>query len=1276
MSSLWPLSWLNPRTSRRQPAAQRSAHRLILESLEQRIMPSNCALIEGQPVTFVVSSISDNNPNVTVGDFQATTSWSDGVTTTDQIVNQGSRPGVYAQVYATRTFPEAGIGAAKGTTTLSGDGRTWTDRYYDIVYDAPVVVDEVSFSVPAGGIYTGPIATLFDTNPFATPSDFEVSEWSVGSITYFPEDTGPISGIHFERSGAGFTLYATINFHGFSDYGRGTISVGAGVWDINPNTPNPDGGALIFDTATITARPRFTTTVSSHILSTMAGSPTTGELLSVQTNDPAITMDTFAVTSGGPNVLIGAVQETHLAGGVDEFSVNGTVAAQPDDCGPVLVPVTIKTRRGTLDGQVGYNARDYLLRAVPSSAVEGQALAAGIQVAIITGPATAQSTDYTAQVDWGDGETSTATIAALGTGQFSVRATKPDPYAEEGTYTITVTATGPGDDPTPSATTTATVANASLRATAVSFFALASTPFTGQVIATLADTGPAEPASGYQVAIDWGDNNALDTSTGQVETSGGGLVVVASHMYRKAGNFQFTATIRDNEAGKYPDDSPFTSIATVTGIASVSEVLLTSGVHLSLTENQDSGPVVVARAIPAPGFSAPTGASINWGDRSQPDQGTIVADGQGGYNIVGDHTYSMRGPYPILVTITDPDGPVPPVNSSADVAEAPLEGQGNTIDGYVGIPQNNVILAVFDDTGEPDGGLAKASHYRAAVYWTPTQTQPDSVYVTVSDNELVVKGTPHYSTPGEHDATILVAEKAPGNANDRFTFRDLLKRLTRDLAVSIDESHVFETPLTDNANRTFATTNLQVPVVVQNLGNIDVNGSATIRLYLSPSSQLNPATQILLTSAVESIALPVGQTTTFTFDVKKPGDIGGVVESRKYYIIAKLVPNNFTETDNVNGEDRNNVAVTAKQYDFIGSVVDLWAMHGQWVPLTVNLTNHSILTFSVKARGVTGPVTVQVYQSNSDGKNLTSVPLGVATTVNVVAGTTQTFQVAVTSPPDRQFPRSPNWVLISVDDNNQIRETNESNNIAAVAVEKPDALADTLDSAPIANTLLDRAELWIRTYTQQIFTAAKKNMTEYTGSPNGVAEAIAGAIVWEAVLNGGVKLIYRGPGKVHWEDLDNGSESAAKQVEDLGYLPAVDQSTRESTVFTPEGAIDYIGAIVNAYADQISKAEAAAGKPNASNIFMRPDILATFYNGVSRPKSDLALAPPSLIYEDVKDHTESYIRPRNILYYATYKLAHQNPYEYSPGRTQDMGAWVHAKKNVQWLAAALGLPAP
>jgi uncharacterized delta-60 repeat protein len=73
----------------------------------------------------------------------------------------------------------------------------------------------------------------------------------------------------------------------------------------------------------------------------------------------------------------------------------------------------------------------------PVSAIEGQPVT-NVQVATFTDDDPGgQASDYSATVTWGDGDTSTGSITASGSG-FVVTATKPHPYAEEGSATVQV----------------------------------------------------------------------------------------------------------------------------------------------------------------------------------------------------------------------------------------------------------------------------------------------------------------------------------------------------------------------------------------------------------------------------------------------------------------------------------------------------------------------------------------------------------------------------------------------------------------------------------------------------------------------------------------------------------------------------------------------------------------------------------------------------------------------------------------------------------------------
>lgn len=110
--------------------------------------------------------------------------------------------------------------------------------------------------------------------------------------------------------------------------------------------------------------------------------------------------------------------------------------------------------------------------------------------------------------------------------------------------------------------------------------------------------------------------------------------------------------------------------------------------------------------------------------------------------------------------------------------------------------------------------------------------------------------------------------------------------------------------------------------------------------------------------------------------------------------------------------------------------------------------------------------------------------------------------------------------------------------------------------------------------------------------------AIAGAIAWEALENPlNISLRAVGLGKVHVkENRFSEGNPVSKQVEDRGYLPKQSLDDRRDLLRTPAGAIDYIGAIMKAFADTAATA--------GYNVKCQPAILCTFYNGFDLPKAE------------------------------------------------------------------------
>jgi len=158
------------------------------------------------------------------------------------------------------------------------------------------------------------------------------------------------------------------------------------------------------------------------------------------------------------------------------------------------------------------------------------------------------------------------------------------------------------------------------------------------------------------------------------------------------------------------------------------------------------------------------------------------------------------------------------------------------------------------------------------------------------------------------------------------------------------------------------------------------------------------------------------------------------------------------------------------------------------------------------------------------------------------------------------------------------------------AVQRKDISFELEDTATKGTTPREKVKNWLIDNLGLIETAERNWGVD--------RRAIAGAIAWEALENAlylSVRAV--GPGKVHYkENKFSEGNPVSKQVEDRGYLPKQTMDARAKLLATTPGAIDYIGAIMKAFADTAATA--------GYNIKCEPAILCTFYNGFDLPKAE------------------------------------------------------------------------
>ena len=197
----------------------------------------------------------------------------------------------------------------------------------------------------------------------------------------------------------------------------------------------------------------------------------------------------------------------------------------------------------------------------------------------------AQSTDYTATIIWGDGNTSSGNIIALDNGTFEVQA--PHTYEEAGSYTDSITVERTSDSTAVEGTSTATVDDVPLFGSPVGLGTATRGQLLNGPVAAFTDANPSALLSDFTATIDWGDGT---TSNGTVILDpSSGFDILGSHTYTAIGKFVLTINILDVGG----------STAQVTNTVTVGNVTLNAiNVFSTGIVSYDDGLVIVAASTP------------------------------------------------------------------------------------------------------------------------------------------------------------------------------------------------------------------------------------------------------------------------------------------------------------------------------------------------------------------------------------------------------------------------------------------------------------------------------------------------------------------------------------------------------------------------------------------------------------------------------------------------------------------------------------------------------
>jgi hypothetical protein len=590
------------------------------------------------------------------------------------------------------------------------------------------------------------VGTFADANPAAQASDFTATiDWGDGSAA-------SIGTVGLTADGLGFKVLGSHTYARPGNYGAKVL-----VTDVGGATATLTGLVRVTD-APLTGVPRAIAAVEGQ---------DTGPIVLAIVDDPnplAAAADlTATVLWGDPGAAPDAATVT-LVGSTSSgttFAVLGSHTYDEEGTFPVTLSVATATGVGTTFTPATGTATvsDAPLApgpTVPVAGIAGSLLPAGAVLATFTDsdPGAAAS-DFSGTIDWGDdAPPSPATFTGPTGGPLSVNGTHT--YLKEGDYPVGVTIADAGGS-TATAHGLAAIADAPLAPTAAAgISATEGVPVAAVGLATFTDPDPAAVAGAFAAVIDWGDGSPM--STGMVSgPTGGPFTVTGSHTYTDESKAPYTINVRVTDSGGSQGSTTLT--------ASVSDAALTAAAGASITAVEGAPfqevPVATFHDASPQGAATDFIATIHWGDGTS-SPGSITSLGRdvdgANYQVLGSHTFTRAGTFPIGVTVSDVGGATTSpaqVPAAATVADAPLSATGASIVGNEGA-EVAARLAVFSDA-DPAG---QAGDFQVTIDWGDAST-PTTGLVTLDPaggHTFQVSASHTFAEEGSYPLTVTISD--------------------------------------------------------------------------------------------------------------------------------------------------------------------------------------------------------------------------------------------------------------------------------------------------------------------------------------------------------------------------------------------------------------------------------------------------------------------------------------------------------------------------------------
>ncbi len=595
---------------------------------------------QGQTFTGAVATFVSTNVYADVSDYNTPSiDWGDGspldVGTIEQL-----GPGEF-EIIGTHTYTTVGTPTVTVNVTSVG-GSTASATTTETVEDAPIQLTALAQSGVAGAPITPVVAqpVLYTVAYFTDGySQASLGDFSA-TVTWGDQTSSPATIV--QPGGLGTTFYVVAEH----EYERPQVNYPISV------TVNDVGGATATQSVLADVSDAPFTVNAATLQSIVEGGVVTGAVGTLSTpNLLAQPADYVASINWGDGTITGGlITPNNVTNGIQTFTITSATPHGFDADGTYPIKLTVVSVGGTNENV----SEDVDVADAPISGVASPPITAiaGTTFNGVVGSFTQYSgtspSDFTATINWGDGVSEPATVAAGTNGMFTVSATHEfaDPGSRSATITVSDTAGSTG-----SFTIGVSVSDVPLSVSASNVAAVQGVAFTGQV-ATFTQANTFATPGQYAATINWGDGT---TTKGSISGGNGVFTVTGNHTFGKGvSGGLFTVTVAHVISGAtYSSGSATASVNVIGQLTGALRLASDNGVSdedgvtsiTSPTFNGTAQPLSTITIYAAPTSnptattqvgSGTTNASGNWVI-------TIGPLGQGSYVITASMTNPTTG---------------------------------------------------------------------------------------------------------------------------------------------------------------------------------------------------------------------------------------------------------------------------------------------------------------------------------------------------------------------------------------------------------------------------------------------------------------------------------------------------------------------------------------------------------------------------------------------------------------------------------------------------------